>query len=153
MRTTARAFLNFPLAAIIAMMALNGFGQQEKGEKVAEYPARYMGGEAALVTAPNGAVIYDKALEAAKQVAYAEKTIDKITGGIWVIGGYSIVNCIVVEAPAGLIVYDTGDNAEEGKHFRELIEDKIASGQSRRSSIATATMHLVGVPWSMIPSR
>lgn len=46
--------------------------------------------------------------------------------GIWVIGGYSIVNCIVIEAPDGLIVYDTGDFGEEGKHFREVIEEKIS---------------------------
>ena len=42
------------------------------------------------------------------------------------IGGYSIVNCIVIEAPDGLIVYDTGDFGEEGKHFREIIEEEIS---------------------------
>ena len=90
------------------------------------YPARYMGGEAKLVTAPNGGVVYDKALEAAGRVWYTEKTVEKIADGIWVIGGYSIVNCTVVEAPEGLIVYDTGDFAEEGWHFREVIETRIS---------------------------
>jgi len=79
-----------------------------------EYPARYMGGAAELATAPNGALVYDKVLQAASQVFYAEKTVEKVADGIWVIGGYSIVNCIVIEAPDGLIVYDTGDFAEEG---------------------------------------
>ena len=53
---------------------------------VSNYPARYMGGEANLVTAPNGGVVYDKALEAAGHVWYTERTVDKIADGIWVIG-------------------------------------------------------------------
>ncbi len=90
------------------------------------YPSRYMGGDAHLTTAPNGAIIYDRALEAGATIAYVDKTVEKVTDGIWVIGGYSIVNCIVIEAPDGLIVYDTGDSAEEGQHFREVIETKIS---------------------------
>jgi alkyl sulfatase BDS1-like metallo-beta-lactamase superfamily hydrolase len=101
-------------------------GAQTAADYQPHYPARYMGSEAKLVTAPNGGVVYDKALEAAGRVWYTEKTVDKIADGIWVIGGYSIVNCIVVDAPDGLIVYDTGDFAEEGKHFREVIESKIS---------------------------
>lgn len=90
------------------------------------YPARYMGGHATFATAPNGAVTNDKAIEAASAVGYSEKTVEKITDGVWVIGGYSLVNCIVIDAPDGLIIYDTGDNVEEGKHFREVIEEKIS---------------------------
>jgi alkyl sulfatase BDS1-like metallo-beta-lactamase superfamily hydrolase len=90
------------------------------------YPPRYMGEEARLTTAPNGAVIYDRALEAGTKTAYIEKTVEKVTDGVWVIGGYSLVNCTVIEAPDGLIVYDTGDSAEEGQHFREAIETKIS---------------------------
>lgn len=85
-----------------------------------------MGGKAELITAPNGAVIYDKALNAGMASAYVQPTVEKVADGIWVIGGYSLVNCIVIEAPEGLIVYDTGDYAEEGKHFREIIETKIS---------------------------
>lgn len=91
-----------------------------------EYPARYMGGDAKLVTAPNGAVIYDEALKAVREVSYIEKTVEKIGDGIWVIGGYSFVNCIVVEAPDGLIIYDTGISGQEGKQFRAVIEEKIS---------------------------
>jgi hypothetical protein len=83
-------------------------------------------GDAKLVTAPNGAVINDEALRAIDQLTYTKPTTEKIADGIWVIGGYSIVNCTVIEAPGGLIVYDTGDNAEEGKHFREVIEREIS---------------------------
>jgi alkyl sulfatase BDS1-like metallo-beta-lactamase superfamily hydrolase len=90
------------------------------------YPSRYMGTEAHLTTAPNGAIIYDRALEAGTSIAYVDKIVEKITDGIWVIGGYSIVNCIVLEAPDGLIIYDTGDNREEGQHFREVIEAQIS---------------------------
>ncbi len=73
---------------------------------------------------PNGAVINADVLKVTPKVLYAEKTVQKVTDGLWVIGGYSIVNCIVIEAPEGLIVYDTGDYAEEGKHFRDVIESQ-----------------------------
>lgn len=90
------------------------------------YPARYMGGDAKLATAPNGAVVYDKVLEVVARIAYLEKTVVKVSEGLWLIGGYSIANCAVIEAPEGLIVYDTGDYAEEGKIFREVIETQIS---------------------------
>lgn len=106
--------------------AAQGQTQPPAAPTLPGYPSRYMGGESHLATAPNGAIIYDRALEAAARIAYVDKTVEKVTDGIWVIGGYSIVNCIVIEAPDGLIVYDTGDSAEEGQHFREVIETKIS---------------------------
>jgi len=90
------------------------------------YPSRYMGADAPLGTAPNGAIVYKRVLEVAPEVFYLEKTVQKVADGLWVIGGYALVNCIVIEAPEGLIVYDTGDNAETGKLFREIIETKIS---------------------------
>ena len=75
------------------------------------YPSRYMGGEADIIKAPNGALIYDKALEAVGQIVYTEPTVENLGDGIWVIGGYSIANFFVIEAPEGLIVYDTGIKA------------------------------------------
>jgi hypothetical protein len=113
----------------------------------ANYPPRYMGSDAELITAPNGGIVYDKALEAANKVWYTVPTVDKLGDGIWVIGGYSIVNCIVIEAPEGLIVYDTGDFGEEGKHFRQIIEEKISKQPIKRSSTATVTTRLVAAPW------
>jgi alkyl sulfatase BDS1-like metallo-beta-lactamase superfamily hydrolase len=91
------------------------------------YPDRYMGAPATLTTASNGAVVYDEALIASEQVRYGEPTVEQITEGLWVIGGYSLVNCVVIDAPDGLIVYDTGDSAEEGKRFREVIESEIST--------------------------
>ena len=91
-----------------------------------EYPARYMDGSATLTTAPNGAIINAEVLEVMPKNVYAQKTVEEVTDGVWVIGGYSIANCTVIEAPDGLIVYDTGDFAEEGKHLREAIETKIS---------------------------
>ena len=84
-----------------------------------EYPARYRGGEASLATVPNGAVVNARVLEPMPENVYFEKTLEEVTDGVWVIGGYSTANCTVIEAPEGLIVYDTGDFGEEGKHFRE----------------------------------
>jgi hypothetical protein len=70
-----------------------------------------MGDEADIIKAPNGALIYDKALEAVGQIVYTEPTVENLGDGIWVIGGYSIANFFVIEAPEGLIVYDTGIKA------------------------------------------
>ncbi|MDV6249798.1 alkyl sulfatase dimerization domain-containing protein [Vibrio sp. EA2] len=91
-----------------------------------EYPSRYMDDSAKLVTAPNGAVINAEVLQVMPQNVYTEKTIEKVTDGVWVVGGLSIANATVIEAPDGLIVYDTGDYAEEGKHIREIIEKEIS---------------------------
>src|SRR5688500_16805848 len=102
------------IASIVLSLAFmfNAGASAQDRAGLAGYPARYMGGHARFATAPNGAVIYDKALQALKAGAYAEKTVEKVTDGVRVIGGYSLVNCIVIEAPDGLILYDTGDNAE-----------------------------------------
>ena len=51
------------------------------------YPARYMGGNAKIVTAPNGALIYDKALESVGKIVYTEPIVENIGDGIWIIGG------------------------------------------------------------------
>jgi hypothetical protein len=42
------------------------------------FPARYMGGPAKLATAPNGAVIYDRVLEAMPRIVYAEP-VEEVT--------------------------------------------------------------------------
>jgi len=85
-----------------------------------------MGGQAEIIKAPNGALIYDKALEAVGKIVYTEPTVENLGDGVWVIGGYSIANFCVIEGPEGLIVYDTGDYAEEGMHVRKIIEEKIS---------------------------
>jgi alkyl sulfatase BDS1-like metallo-beta-lactamase superfamily hydrolase len=90
------------------------------------FPARYMGGPVELATAPNGAVIYDRVLEAMPRIVYAEPVVEEVTEGLWVIGGHSIANCVVIDAPDGLIVYDTGDWSGEGSHFRAVIEQQIS---------------------------
>ena len=115
------------LATAVALLGSTLASAQSAQEKFGPgYPTRYMGSEAKLATAPNGAVTYDRTLKALPQVVYTEPTVEKIADGLWVIGGYSIVNCIVIEAPEGLIVYDTGDYAEEGALFRKVIEEKIS---------------------------
>ena len=87
------------------------------------YPSRYMGGEADIIKAPNGALIYDKALEAVGQIVYTEPTVENLGDGIWVIGGYSIANCFVIEAPEGLIVYDK--RAYPGAEARDVVRPNL----------------------------
>lgn len=117
------------ILSIVILAACTGFPVHAQGESVScdvNYPARYMGGDAKIITAPNGALIYDKALSLVSQIVYTEPIVENLGDGIWIIGGYSIANFVVIEAPEGLIVYDTGDYAEEGKHLRQLIEEKIS---------------------------
>jgi alkyl sulfatase BDS1-like metallo-beta-lactamase superfamily hydrolase len=110
----------------VALPSIPVISGTEAESNTTNYPARYMGGEAEIIKAPNGALIYDKALENAGKIVYTEPTVENLGDGIWVIGGYSIANFCVIEAPEGLIVYDTGDYAEEGRHVRQLIEEKIS---------------------------
>jgi len=81
-----------------------------------------MGGKVELVTAPNGAIVNSEVLNTAPKISYLEPTTEKLTDGVWCIGGYSLANTTVIEGDEGLIVYDTGDNIEEAKHIREAIE-------------------------------
>lgn len=90
------------------------------------YPQRYMGAPTPLATGPKGALINAAALKDLALSVYTQPTVQKLADGVWVIGGYSIVNCYVIEAPEGLIVYDTGDSAEEGRQFRAVIEQQIS---------------------------
>ena len=81
-----------------------------------------MGGEVELVTAPNGAIINIEALNTLTKITYLEPTTEKLTDGVWCIGGYSLANTTVIEGKDGLIVYDAGDTKEEGEHIRKAIE-------------------------------
>ena len=88
----------------------------------AQQVSPYMGGDVELVTAPNGAIVNSKVVSSMSEVWYLEPTTEKLTDGVWCIGGYSVANTIVIEGDDGLIVYDTGDNVEEATHIREAIE-------------------------------
>ena len=112
------------LILVLACVPAVSWAQNMPG--ASNYPARYMGGEAEIITAPNGARIYDKALKLVSQIVYTEPTVKNLGDGVWIIGGYSIANYCVIETAGGLIVYDTGDYAEEGKLLRQVIEEKIS---------------------------
>lgn len=111
---------------ILLLICLPAFAWAQNEPSTLNYPARYMGGEAKIIKAPNGARIYERALKAVSRIVYTEPTVQNLGDGVWIIGGYSIANFSVIEAPEGLIVYDTGDYAEEGQLLRRLIEEKIS---------------------------
>ena len=111
---------------ILLLICVPALSWAQNKPAASNYPDRYMGAEANIITAPNGARIYDEALERVSQIVYTEPTVQNLGDGVWVIGGYSIANSCVIETAEGLIVYDTGDNTEEGKLFRQVIEEKIS---------------------------
>ena len=84
--------------------------------------SRYMGAPAELVTAPNGAIIIKKLLEVGPKTSWTNgPEIENPTEGVYVLGGYLISACIVVEAEDGLIVFDTGDNKKDGEKLLKEI--------------------------------
>ena len=93
----------------------------------AEVPSRYMGGPVELATADNGATVNAKLIEAYPKCWYTTPTVEEIVDGVWVVGGYSIANIIVIEGDDGLIVYDVGDTKEEGEHIYAAIREKIST--------------------------
>ena len=101
------------------------------------YPGRYMGREEAkTLTAPNGAKA-DAGFAQTMQLFYSQPTIEKTADGIWVLGGYSITNVVVIETDEGLIIIDSGDSEEEGIKLRKAIEENI----SKKPIIAAIYTH------------
>ena len=84
--------------------------------------SRYMGGTADLVTAPNGAIINKEIMEQLPKSGWTSgPEIENPVKGVYVLGGYLISACIVVEAEDGLIVFDTGDTKKDGEKLLKAI--------------------------------
>lgn len=84
--------------------------------------SRYMGGPAELVSAPNGAIVNKEVLEQLPKTGWTNgPEIENPVEGVYVLGGYLISACIVVEADEGLIVFDTGDTKEDGEKLLKAI--------------------------------
>jgi alkyl sulfatase BDS1-like metallo-beta-lactamase superfamily hydrolase len=81
-----------------------------------------MGGPAELVTAPNGAVVNKDLLEELPKTVWTSgPEIENPVDGVYVLGGYLISACIVVEAEDGLIVFDAGDTKKDGEKLLKAI--------------------------------
>jgi hypothetical protein len=99
---------------------------QSNAQQNLNYPGRYMGREEVkTITTPNGAVASSD-FAIAPQLIYAQPAIEEVSKGIWVIGGYAIWNCVVIDSEKGLIVVDAGDSEEEGILMRDVIRKNIS---------------------------
>ena len=84
--------------------------------------SRYMGGPSELVTAPNGAIVNKEVLEELPKTIWTSgPEIEKPVKGVYVLGGYLISACIIVEAEDGLVVFDTGDTKKDGEKLLKAI--------------------------------
>ena len=93
-----------------------------QGVAFSEPSSRYMGGPAELVTAPNGAIVNKEVLEELPKTGWTNgPEIENPVKGVYVLGGYLISACIVVEADDGLIVFDTGDTKKDGEKLLKAI--------------------------------
>ncbi len=109
------------LALFFALQISSSFAQSNLN-----YPGRYMGrDEVKTITAPNGAVA-DAGFAQTLQLIYPQPTIVKEADGIWVLGGYSITNVVVIETDEGLIIIDSGDSEEEGINIKAVIRKNIS---------------------------
>jgi hypothetical protein len=107
------------LFVTIILLAVSGAHAQQRK---AAPSSRYMGGPVELVTAPNGAIINKEVLEELPKTAWTNgPEIENPVEGVYVLGGYLISACIVVEADDGLIVFDTGDTKHDGEKLLEAI--------------------------------
>ena len=87
-----------------------------------EPSSRYMGGPAELVTAPNGAIVNREVLnELPKTATTSGPEIINPVEDVYLLAGYLISACIVVEADSGLVVFDTGDTREDGEKLLAAI--------------------------------
>jgi alkyl sulfatase BDS1-like metallo-beta-lactamase superfamily hydrolase len=103
------------------VLAVVGSGYLARADERAP-SSRYMGGPAELVTAPNGAIVNREVLEKLPKTAWTEgPEIENPVEGVYVLGGYLISACIVVEAEDGLIVFDTGDTKKDGEELLKAI--------------------------------
>ena len=122
----------FILIAIAALVACSKNENHQEDSSLSykslpeTYNKQYMGADVKLIEAPNGAIVNSVVLNSLPQVVYIEPTVENLGNGIWVLGGYSVANCAVIETDEGLIVFETGDYAEEGRHFRKVIEEQIS---------------------------
>lgn len=125
---TALRYLLILVFAFAAASAVFGGGTKEPTVTPAEstVPSRYMGAPVELATADNGATVNAALIEAYPLNWYDEKTVVEVTDGVWVVGGYSIANTIVIEGDDGLILYDVGDTKEEAEHIRDAIREQIS---------------------------
>ncbi len=106
---------------ILLMLAVMASGPALQAEE-RQPSSRYMGGPAELVTAPNGAIVNKELLEQLPKVAWTEgPEIENPVEGVYVLGGYLISACIVVEGDDGLIVFDTGDTRKDGEKLLKAI--------------------------------
>jgi alkyl sulfatase BDS1-like metallo-beta-lactamase superfamily hydrolase len=107
------------LFVTIILLALS-VAHAQQGKSVPS--SRYMGGAAELVAAPNGAIVNKELLEELPKVAWTDgPEIENPVEGVYVLGGYLISACIVVEAAEGLIVFDTGDTRKDGEKLLKAI--------------------------------
>ena len=112
--------MNKFITAVMAILALApGVFSQERSDAPS---SRYMGGPAELVTAPNGAIVNKEVLEQLPKAGWTSgPEINNPAKGVYVLGGYLISACIVVEADDGLILFDTGDTKEDGEKLLKAI--------------------------------
>lgn len=77
------------------------------------------------VTAPNGAITVQDALNVDRLLGADEKVVDEITKGVYHIRGWGIAHTIAIDAPEGWIIVDTGDSTKNAADMRQRLEQTV----------------------------
>jgi alkyl sulfatase BDS1-like metallo-beta-lactamase superfamily hydrolase len=73
----------------------------------------------------SGAITHPDAASADKIANIEEKTVKRITDGVYRLGGWGLSNTIAVEGPEGWVIVDAGDNLEAAQEQRQMLEAEV----------------------------
>ena len=114
-----------PVATSIAIfaMALTSATSFAANSETASFVSKSLRDD--TVTAPNGAITTQDALEVNKLLGATEKLVEEITEGVYHIRGWGIAHSIAIDAPEGWIIVDTGDSTKTAAEMRKYLEEKV----------------------------
>jgi alkyl sulfatase BDS1-like metallo-beta-lactamase superfamily hydrolase len=89
----------------------------------------------------SGAITHSDSASADKAADIEEKTVQRITDGVYRLGGWGIASTIAVEGPEGWVIVDAGDNLEAAQEQRRMLEADV--GKIKVAGVVYTHSHYV----------
>jgi len=77
------------------------------------------------VTAPNGAITTQAAIDANTRLGATEKAASLVADGVYLLSGWALGHSMAIDAPEGWIIVDTGDSTRAAAEMREYLERAV----------------------------